>query len=442
MQAKTFEQGVHPCYKKEATASKSLKAAQIPEEVVIPLQQHIGAPCEALVEVGDKVKAGQKIGDSDSFVSAPIHASVSGEVIDIGPVSTADGSETVAVTISSDGHNTLHESVEPKGDIESLSSQELRDIVREAGIVGLGGATFPTHVKVSVPDDKNVDTVILNGAECEPYLTVDHRTMLEMPNEVVYGLKAIMKMTEADNGYIGIELNKPDAIEVMRETVRNEPNIKVIPLEVKYPQGAEKQLITACIDREVPSGGLPLDVGVVVNNIGTAVAITDAINNGMPLIQRTVTITGSGVQSPQNLVFSLGTKLDELIEQCGGFKGNTGKVILGGPMMGIAQHSTDVPATKGTSGILIFQKDEIDEFKPKHCIRCARCVDVCPVSLMPITLSKLAQVDMITELDDYNIFDCIECGSCSYICPAKIPLLHWIKLGKSILTAEERKNDE
>jgi electron transport complex protein RnfC len=442
MQAKTFEQGIHPAYNKEATADKSLKVVQPPDEVVIPLQQHIGAPCEALVEVGDKVKVGQKIGDSDSFVSAPVHASISGEVSKIGPVVTDDGSESLAVTIASDGQNTIHESVIPQGELDELSSQELRDIIREAGIVGLGGATFPAHVKVSIPDDKNVDAVILNGAECEPYLTVDHRTMLEMPDEVIWGLKAIMKMADAKEGYIGIEVNKPDAIEEMKKVISGEKNIEIIPLEVKYPQGAERQLIKACLDKEVPSGGLPLDVGVVVNNIGTAVAITDAVKNGMPLIQRTVTVTGSGIKSPQNLIFKLGTKIKNLIEQCGGLRENVGKIILGGPMMGAAQHSTEVPATKATSGILAFQEDEIEEFESKHCIRCARCVDACPAFLMPVTLSKLAQADMINELNDYNIFDCIECGCCSYICPAKIPLLHWIRMGKTMLTAEQRKNDE
>lgn len=442
MEAKTFEQGIHPCYNKEATASKSLKHAQLPEEVVIPLAQHIGAPCDPLVEVGDKVKVGQKIGDSNSFVSAPVHASISGEVTNISPVTTADGSENLAITIASDGQDTLHESVKPKRNLDSLSPQELRNIVREAGIVGLGGATFPSHVKVSIPEDKNVDTVILNGAECEPYLTVDHRTMVEMSDAVIYGLKLIMKMSDAKQGYIGIEVNKPDAIEEMRKAVKNESNIEVISLEVKYPQGAERQLIDACLDREVPSGGLPLDVGVVVNNIGTAVAMTDAIKNGRPLVQRTVTVTGAGIQNPQNLVFRLGTKIEDLIEQCGGFKGEIGKVIMGGPMMGAAQHSTDIPATKGTSGVLVFQEDEVDEFESSHCIRCARCVDVCPAFLMPVTLSKVAQTDMVAKLDDYNAMDCIECGSCSYVCPAKIPLLHWIRLGKDKLAAEKRKNEE
>ncbi|ADL12076.1 electron transport complex subunit RsxC [Acetohalobium arabaticum] len=442
MEAKTFRQGIHPSYNKDATASKSLKNAELPEEVVIPLAQHIGAPCEPVVNVGDKVKVGQKIGDSDSFVSAPVHASISGEVTDISKVATGDGEKTLAVTIASDGQDTLHESVKPKGDLDTLSPQELRDIVQEAGIVGLGGATFPSHVKVSIPEDKNVDTVILNGAECEPYLTVDHRTMVEMSKEVVYGLKAIMKMSDAKQGYIGIEVNKPDAIEEMKKTVEDEENIEVISLEVKYPQGAERQLIDACIGREVPSGGLPLDAGVVVNNVGTAVAMTDAIKNGMPLVQRTVTVTGSGIQNPQNLVFRLGTKVEDLIEQCGGFKGEVGKVIMGGPMMGAAQHSTDIPATKGTSGILIFQEDEVEEYESSNCIRCARCVDVCPAFLMPVTLSKVAQVDMVEKLDDYNVMDCIECGSCSYVCPANIPLLHWIRLGKDKLAAEQRKNEE
>ncbi|MGM0470982.1 MAG: electron transport complex subunit RsxC [Bacillota bacterium] len=442
MKSKTFEQGIHPCYNKEATAGKSLKQAQLPEEVVIPLQQHIGASNQPCVEVGDKVKVGDKIGETNAFVSAPVHATVSGEVTDISPVTIADGSEALAVTIASDGQDELSDEIEPHGELEELSPDKLREIVREAGIVGLGGATFPTHVKVSIPEDKDVDTVILNGAECEPYLTVDHRTMVEMPDEVVYGLKAIMKMTDAQEGYIGVEENKPDAIEKMQEAVNEEANIEVVPLEVKYPQGAEKQLITACLEREVPSGGLPLDVGVVVNNVGTAVAITDAIKNGMPLVQRTVTVTGSGIQNPQNLVFRLGTKIEDLIEQCGGFAGDVGKVILGGPMMGLAQHSTDVPANKGTSGILVLQEDEVEEIEPKNCIRCARCVDACPAFLMPVSLSKLSQVDKLDKLEEYNVMDCIECGSCSYVCPAGIPLLQWIRLGKNKVSAAQRQNEE
>ncbi|MCK8824431.1 electron transport complex subunit RsxC [Fuchsiella alkaliacetigena] len=459
MKAKTFKQGVHPPHKKEATKDKSLKPAELPSEVVIPLQQHIGAPCEPLVERGDKVKVGQKIGESEAFVSAPVHASISGEVTDVGLVEvTGVGlmtttQEVMAITIAADGKDEFHESVEPKGDLESLSAAELRDIVYEAGIVGLGGATFPAHVKYAVPEDKSVDTVILNGAECEPYLTVDHRTMVEMPEKVVYGLKAIMKMTDAKEGQIGIELNKPDAIEAMQEATSDQTNIKVVPLEVKYPQGAEKQLIDACLGREVPSGGLPLDIGVVVNNIGTAVAITEAIQEGKPLIERTVTVSGEGIKKPQNLVFRIGTNVKELIEQCGGLKKYVDRVVLGGPMMGNAQHDVDVPATKGTSGILALRSHEISKYEPKNCIRCARCVDVCPIFLLPTALYKFAKADMVAEskmeqteminkLDEYNVFDCIECGSCSYICPAKIPLLHWIRLGKNALVAEQRKNDE
>ncbi len=439
MKVKTFKQGIHPAYNKALTAKKALEKLDEPTIVVIPMRQHIGAPCEPLVQVGDQVKVGQKIGDSQSFVSAPIHASISGVVKSIKEVEVGAGGKSLAVVIESDGQNIVHEDVKSKGDLSSLSSDEIRKIVREAGIVGMGGASFPTHVKLAIPEGKTVDNVILNAAECEPYLTVDHRIMVEQPEEVVFGLKVLMKAVGVNKGYIGIEDNKQDAIDAMSKATEGESEIEVVALETKYPQGGEKMLITAITGREVPSGGLPADAGCVVNNVTTAVAVARAIKTGMPLIERTVTITGHGIKEPKNVVAKVGTSVAELIEYAGGFNGTPGKVILGGPMMGPAVHNIDVPVLKGTSGVLVLSQDEVEDFEPVACIRCARCVDVCPVFLMPITLANYSQHHMYAEMDKYNVLDCIECGSCSYICPAKRPLLHYIRLGKAEVLAERRK---
>ncbi|GAB6099102.1 electron transport complex subunit RsxC [Halanaerocella petrolearia] len=432
METRTFAQGIHPRYNKELTQDKELKVAKVPKEVVIPLQQHIGAPAKVLVESGDQVALGEKIGEAAGFVSANIHASVSGEVIAIERV---DG--TLSVRIKNDGQDRLATALEEET-VDNLTADELRSIVQEAGIVGLGGATFPSHVKVSIPDDKSVDTVILNGAECEPYLTIDHRIMLEEARKVVTGLQALMKMSDADQGYIGVEDNKPDAIKKLQEVAKDYPEIEVVALETKYPQGGEKQLIDAILGREVPSGGLPLDIGVVVNNTGTAAAIAEAITEAKPLIQRAVTITGA-VNKPQNLLVRIGTPVEELIDQAGGFRGRPGKVVLGGPMTGQAQSDLDMPVTKGTSGVLVLTKEEVKQHpEASPCIRCARCVDACPVKLIPTNIVKLVKEDMITEAADYNISDCIQCGSCTYVCPANIEMVQWIKLGKAKLQAQNR----
>ena len=333
MEAKTFEQGIHPEYNKESTQDKSLVQASVPEEVKIPLQQHIGGPAKPVVEAGDEVDLGEKIGEATGFVSANIHASVSGTVIGV----KEEAGDTV-VKIKNDGEDRWAANAASRGTVAELDKEELRDIIQEAGIVGLGGATFPSHVKVSIPDDKNIDTVMLNGAECEPYLTIDHRIMVETETakKVLTGLQALMKITEAEQGYIGIEDNKPDAIAKMKELAADFTNVEIVPLETKYPQGGEKQLIDAVLGREVPSGGLPLDVGVVVNNTGTSLAIAEAIEEGKPLIERAVTVTGA-VEEPKNFIVRVGTPLEELIEAGGGFKGTPGQVVLGGPMPGKAQ---------------------------------------------------------------------------------------------------------
>lgn len=440
MKGKTFPVGgVHPPHFKEATEEKSIRQAQIPAKVVLPLQQHIGAPCEPLVALGDLVKVGQKIADSKGFVSAPIHATISGKVVAIEPRPHPNGTNVISIVIEGDGENAVWEGIKPYPNYKNLSPEKLRTILREGGLVGLGGATFPTHVKLSPPEGKKVETMILNGAECEPFLTADHRLMVEQPEDVVEGLKIFMHVLGVDKGYIGVEDNKQNAITALQNAVGNDSSIEVISCEVKYPQGAEKQLIKTILDREVPSGGLPLDVGVVVNNVGTAAVAAKLLKTGMPLIERVVTITGSGVKEPQNLMIRLGTSFSEVIEQCGGFNDKPAKVIMGGPMMGLSQTGVDLPVIKGTSGILVLTSNEAKSIAPKDCIRCAKCVDACPMGLMPAIIGNYALKEMIDVAEEYSALDCIECGCCSYVCPAKIPLVHAIRYAKAEITARRRK---
>ena len=304
----------------------------------------------------------------------------------------------------------------------------------------MGGAGFPTHVKLSPPKDKKIDILIINGAECEPYLTSDHRMMLEHPERVVLGTKAIMKALGVENGVIGIEKNKPDAIKTMKEAVKNEENIKVAELQTKYPQGGEKSLIYAVIKREVPSGGLPMDVGAVVQNIGTVSALAEAITTGMPVVQRVVTITGSAVKEPKNLLVKIGTRFKDVVEQCGGYTDDLGKLINGGPMMGIAQYTDEVPVIKGTSGILILNQKDSEKPEPSNCIRCGKCVDICPSGLQPLMISKNSLLRRFDEAESYNAMDCIECGSCSFICPSKRPLVDAIRVAKQEIIAKRKKN--
>jgi electron transport complex protein RnfC len=435
----TFKGGTHPPHSKKATESLAIERVTEPKVVVIPMQQHIGAPCEPIVQVGDEVKVGQKIGEAKGFVSVPVHSSVSGKVVAVEPRLYSGGMAVPCVVIENDMQNTISEEVVPKGDISNLSSDDIKTIIKEAGIVGMGGATFPTHVKLAPPPDKKVDTVILNGAECEPYLTSDHRLMLEHPEDVVLGLQALMKALGVTKGYIGIETNKPDAIEKMYEAAKGKDGIEVVALKTKYPQGAEKQLIYACTKREVPSGGLPADAGVVVNNVGTAAAVAIAIRTGMPLIERIVTVTGAGVNNPKNLLVKIGTSFRDIIEHCGGLKGSIGKLIAGGPMMGITQFSLDVPAIKGTSGILVLSEEEARLPEPSNCIRCGKCVEVCPISLMPANLSACSLANRYEQAETLNAMDCIECGSCSFVCPAKRPLVDSIRVAKREILARRKK---
>ncbi|OWZ83897.1 electron transport complex subunit RsxC [Natranaerobius trueperi] len=438
MAGETFRGGVEPGHFKYTTEDAVEKMAA-PSKVYIPMEQHIGAPCEPVVSKGDKVKLGQKIGGSDSFVSAPIHSSVSGEVVDITEYNHPIGKKAKTIVIESDGQDEADYSG-GYDSLDELSSDDIKKIVKEAGIVGMGGATFPTHVKLSPPEDKPIDTVIINGAECEPYLTSDHRMMLEQGEEIVFGLKSIMKAVNCDKGVIGIEDNKKDAIENMKELVKDENNIEVMVFETKYPQGAEKQLITVATGREVPSGGLPMDVGCVVNNVGTAIAISEAIRYNKPSYERVVTVTGPGVNEAGNFKIRVGTLASEVIENCAGMSQNTRKIVMGGPMMGLSQPSPEFPVIKGTSGLLLLTENEVQFFEEKPCISCGRCIDSCPVSLLPNMIAHFTENERLEQAEEYNALDCIECGCCTYICPTKRPLVQYIRMAKGEIMAKRRKN--
>ncbi|MCI5994498.1 MAG: electron transport complex subunit RsxC [Blautia sp.] len=419
--------GVHPSERKELSEHIALERFPEPKTVVISMSQHLGAPANPIVQPGDSVKVGQKIGEAAGFISAPVHSSVSGTVIAVEPrMHATRGSEVMAVVIESDGKNTLHESVHPNKDFDSLTPDEIIDIVREAGIVGMGGAGFPTCVKLKPA--KPVDTILLNGCECEPLLTADHRVLLEFADDIIYGLKAILKTTGAEKGLIVIEDNKPDAIELMQAKVADCENIEVVVAKTKYPQGAEKTLIKRVMGRQVPRGGLPADVGVIVDNISTVKAISDAIQTGMPLIERVATVTGEKIRRPGNYIVKIGTSVKELIDYCGGTTDDDVLIKMGGPMMGFALSDLNVPMMKGSNGIIAIDTDQTVE---QPCIKCGRCVDVCPMELSPLYFAKYADEENWQGMKDKNVMDCVECRCCEYICSSKIPLVSKIKAGKN-----------
>ena len=438
MKLLSFKGGIHPPHNKELTEHLPVEKAINPKIVYIPLAQHIGAPCSPVVNVGDIVKVGQAIGEPQGFVSSPVHSSVSGKVIAIKPMTTPGGQMTTCIVIENDFNDEIHESIMPYGEVKDLSSEKLLEIVKNAGIVGMGGATFPTHVKLSPPKEKNIDVVILNGAECEPYLTADHRLMLETAEDVVNGLLGIMKILGVEKGYIGIEDNKPDCIASVSKAAQGINSIEVVGLRTKYPQGAEKQLIYACTNREVPSGGLPMDAGVVVNNVATAAQLAKTIRTGMPLIDRICTVTGGAISNPKNIQIKIGTLYSEIIDQAGGFKTQPSKVISGGPMMGIAQFTLEVPATKGSSGILCFTYEEAKAKEVQNCMRCAKCVNICPANLQPLFISAYSLKNDYKKAMEFRALDCIECGSCSFVCPSARPLLQSIRVAKREILAQKR----
>ncbi len=434
----TFEGGIHPYYGKELSNKGDLKTAPLVSTYYIPLAQHIGKPAKPLVKRGDEVKVGQLIAQADGFVSANIHSPVDGKVTQITkhyhPVLGKVDTIVIQRDPNYDGKIRTR-----NRNWRTLNRKEILASITDAGIVGMGGATFPTHVKLSPPPDKKIDTVILNGAECEPYLTADDILMKTKAEEIVEGAKIIAYLLEAERIFIGVEDNKPAAIEALREASAGNPKIQVAVLETKYPQGGEKQLIYAITGRVVPEGGLPADVGVVVQNVGTAYAIYEAVVKVKPLIERVVTVTGD-VKEPQNFLVRIGTPFEDMIEFAGGFVGEPVKVISGGPMMGFAQRSLQVPVLKGTSGILVMNKERaiMNEIEP--CIWCGRCVDVCPMNLVPCKMTKMVEYERFSEAQsDFHIMNCIECGSCSYVCPASRPLVQLIRIGKMALRKQGGK---
>lgn len=443
MRLKTFKGGVHPKDEKYRTNKVSVTPHIAQGEVMIPLRQHIGAPCKPIVEVGDRVLMGQKIGEQTSYVSAPVHASVSGTVTKIAPYPHPGGGEEMCVFIENDGKDELSPEINSwnlemtpkkvKEYIEKLDPKGIVEKVKEAGITGMGGAAFPTHVKLNPPEGTDITTVVINGAECEPYLTADHREMLEQGQKVAVGALMIAKAVGAKEIIIAIENNKKDAICAMQQIVSDYENMEVGVLKTKYPQGSEKQLIQAVTKKQVPSGGLPAAVGIIVNNIDTCIAVAEAVVRSMPLIERVVTVSGDAVKAPKNLRVRIGVPFSELFESAGGFVEEPKKVVMGGPMMGIAQTDIKAPVIKGTSGILAFKEPPTFGKEEGACIKCSKCVQVCPMRLMPNFLSVFSVQKDVEKLKEYHILDCMECGSCAFICPQRRFMVQHIKAGKALV---------
>ena len=434
---KTFHiGGVHPAENK-LSAGSPIREAALPKQAVFSMFQHIGAPAKPVVQKGDVVKVGTLLAEAGGFVSAPVYSSVSGKVNKIDAVIDASGTRRMAVIVDVESDD-WEEGIDRSKDLVRLSdrpdldSKTIVEKIKNAGIVGLGGATFPCHVKLTPPPGSKAECVIINAVECEPYLTADHRLMLEHADEILVGVDLIMKAVNVTKGYIGIENNKPDAIKLMTEKAGQYPNIEVVPLKVKYPQGGEKQLIDAVIGRQVPAPpAIPISVGAVVQNVGTAYAIYEAVMKNKPLIDRIITVTGKSVKNPSNLLARLGTPFQQLIDECGGLPEDTGKIIGGGPMMGKALLSLDVPMTKGSSGLLIMNEKEARRSEPQPCIRCAKCVSACPMGLEPFLLSKASALEEWEMAEKNDVVSCIECGSCQFTCPSKRPLLDMIRVGKT-----------
>jgi len=440
LRSRSFTGGIHPPERKGATEQKPIEDLPLPPYVVIPVQQHIGAPSKPIVEKGAQVRVGDPVSEASGYVSVPAHASISGTVIAVENRPHPLGPDLLSVVIERDGEDRWREDVVLSQNYLDLENREMLDLIRAAGLAGLGGAAFPTHVKLSPPADKPIDTLLLNGAECEPYLTSDHRLMVEEPDRIVLGMQVLVRLTGASTGVIGIEKNKTDAIAVLRKTVNTHGlPFRILSFNVKYPQGAEKQLIRAATGREVPSGGLPMDVGCVVQNVGTSAAVYDAVASRRPLIDRIVTVTGPGINEAKNLRVRIGTPYSFVFEGCGGLHDEIGKIIMGGPMMGVAQHSLDIPVIKGTSGIVVLERTDSRAAPEMPCISCARCVDVCPMRLMPKMLGQFVKHGLFDRAREYNALDCIECGSCAYVCPAHINLVHLIRYGKSEVMRQNQK---
>ncbi len=441
MKKKSFRGGAHPlshinCGKSFTQEKKTIKMP-VPNEIVISMSRVVGAPGKPIVKAGDKVYKGQLIAEASAFISSTYHSSVSGEVIAVEKRMHGTGEMREAVAIKNDHNDEIDPDTKPF-DYKKLESAEIIDVIKQMGVVGMGGATFPAHVKLSPPPDKKIDILIINGAECEPYITCDHRLMLESPKDVINGVKILMKALGVKKAVIGVEDNKPDAIEALNKQLGNTKKIMVETLKTKYPQGAEKQLIYSITKRAVPSGGLPMDIGVVVANVGTAASIAKIFETGMPVTERIVTVTGNGVKNPQNLIVRLGTSFEDCVNYCGGLEEDAVKVISGGPMMGVAQNSLGATINEGTTGILALDSKEAEIEEPQNCIRCGSCVVVCPIGLMPLKIAATADNAKFDLSEKLGAMDCIECGTCSYICPARRSLVQSIRLAKSVLRNKSR----
>lgn len=428
-----FRHGVHPPELKHLTAHLPIRRMPYPDEVVIPLRQHTGKPARAIVRPGDRVERGDKVAEADGNLSVPMHASAAGRVRDVRLWPHPDGTYSPAIVIEVDPNSPQPQRPRVIPDWHGLGPKELAEAIRQAGVVGLGGAAFPTHVKLSPPRDARIDTLLINGAECEPYLTTDHRSMVEYPERVQLGIRIMMRVLGVPRAVIGVEENKPDAIAALRATLPGDINVTVQPLRVKYPQGAEKMLIQSLLGREVPSGKLPMHVGVIVQNVASVATIAEVFQTGLPLIERIVTVTGHGVRRPSNLIVPVGTKTRDLVAACGGLTPQAREIVFGGPMMGNAQAELDAPVIKGTTGVVVLTDADVKPQKSYPCISCGHCLDACPVFLNPQLLGKLAMAERYIEMTAHHLADCMLCGSCSYTCPSNIPLSQLFALAKAAL---------
>ena len=428
-----FSHGVHPPEHKELTAHVPIRRMPYPDEVVLPLRQHAGKPAKLVVAKGQHVERGDLLAAADGWVSSPVHASASGWVTDIDWWPHPDGSMCTAVRISVERYSAQIARPRLVPDWHGLTQADVLRAVQQAGVVGLGGAAFPTHVKLAPPKDATIDTIVINGAECEPYLTTDHRSMVEYPERVQFGVRIMMHALGVKRAVIGVERNKPDAIEALERTLPTDLDVTVLPLTVKYPQGAEKMLIRAVLGREVSSGQLPASVGVIVQNVGSVATLAEVFETGLPLVERIVTVSGHGVQRPANLIVPVGTKLRDLLAYCGGLTEDAEEVLFGGPMMGQAQSDFDVPLLKGTTGVVVLTRDEVRAQAQSPCIHCGRCLDACPMFLNPTLLGDLARMNRYDEMAEAHLADCMLCGSCSYVCPSNIPLAQLFSASKAAL---------
>ncbi len=437
MSVLTFKGGVHPDDKKRYTKDKSVIYAPTSKLMVYPLSQHIGAPCEPTVSVGDYVRMGQKIADSKAYVSAPIHSTVSGKIVSIEKKRHPNGNMVDSIIIENDFLDKKVDDIHKRKKFTKLAKDEKLDVIRQAGIVGLGGACFPTHIKLN--PDKKIDCIIVNGAECEPYLTNDYRLMLENSDEIINGIRYMMDIVSCNKAYIAIEDNKPEAIKLMKEKTEAYPAIEVVTLKTKYPQGSEKHLIYAVIHKEVPSGGLPMDVGVVVDNIATCISVFRACDRREPLMERVITFSGNGISQQNNICVRIGTNLLDIIDFCGGLKSDVKKVLAGGPMMGTCLFDLDIPTIKGTSAVLFLNKKEAEVKNESQCIRCGKCVNSCPMKLLPGTINMYAKNNDFENCLKYDIMDCIECGVCTYLCQSGQNIVQNIKNAKAKIKSQNSK---